>query len=87
MAPSPSTSHPHYDRLIAAGEPIANPDRALIISRQARTPGPSSITSRASPSSSAGTNPSPKIVPSARFAHHPARRYAHSIPTYCIRAP
>jgi hypothetical protein len=55
----------------------------LIISRQAFTSSPSSRTSRASPSRSAGTRPSPAASPPGASAHHCAHRYAQSIPTYC----
>jgi hypothetical protein len=76
----------HLDLPARLGEPVANPDRPAHHLQASAHLGPHPITSRASPSSSAGTNPSPKIVPSACFAHHAARRYAQSIPTYCIRA-
>ena len=53
----------------------------LIISTHAFTCVPSASTSLASPSSSAGTAPSPTITPAWLSAHHAARRYAQSIPT------
>jgi len=53
----------------------------LIISRQALTSPPSSSTSRASPSASAVTWPSPWISPFFSIAHQAARRYAQSMPT------
>ena len=54
-----------------------------------RTPTPPCRASRraASPSSSAGTAPSPVIAPPSLKAHHDARRYAQSSPTYCIAGP
>jgi hypothetical protein len=46
----------------------------LIISTTARTTTPRSMTSPASPSSSADTAPSPTITPASLSAHHAARR-------------
>src|SRR5262249_41625061 len=56
----------------------------LIISTQAFTSVPSRRTSLASPSSSAGVNPSATIAPPADFEHHAALRYDQSIPTYSV---
>jgi hypothetical protein len=46
----------------------------LIVSTTARTSVPRSITSRAKPSASAGTAPSPTITPASLSEHHAARR-------------
>src|SRR5262249_59538825 len=56
----------------------------LIISTHAVTFLPSCSTSLASPSSSAGVNPSALIAPPEDLAHHAALRYAQSIPTYTV---
>ena len=59
----------------------------LIISTTARTSVPRSITNRAKPSASAGTAPSPTIVPASLSEHHAARRYDQSIPRYSTTGP
>jgi hypothetical protein len=58
----------------------------LIISTHALTSAPTASTSRARPSSSAGTTPSPLIAPPPT-AHHAARRYAQSSPRYRTTGP